>query len=72
MKQNYDGYGRDTYARLNPKQSTCSKTEQVQNEENRQISQLLDFYNLNAVIVSSYKVTSKLSKIKNINQISIK
>jgi len=41
------------------KEATCSKMEQVQVEGNRNVTRLVDFYNLDAVIAVGYRVNSK-------------
>ncbi len=40
------------------KEATCSKMEQVQQEGERQVKRLVDFYNLDAVIAVGYRVNS--------------
>lgn len=40
------------------KEATCSKMEQVQQEGDRQVKRLVDFYNLDAVIAVGYRVNS--------------
>lgn len=40
------------------KETTCSKMEQVQQEGDRQVKRLVDFYNLDAVIAVGYRVNS--------------
>lgn len=40
------------------KDTTCSKMEQVQQEGNRQVRRVVDFYNLDAVIAVGYRVNS--------------
>ena len=40
------------------KEATCSKMEQVQQEDDRQIKRLVDFYNLDAVLAVGYRVNS--------------
>ena len=41
------------------KEATCSKMEQVQQEGDRQVKRLVDFYNLDAVIAVGYRVNSR-------------
>ena len=41
------------------KEATCSKMEQVQQEGERQVKRLVDFYNLDAVIAVGYRVNSR-------------
>ena len=41
------------------KNSTCAKFAQVQFEGSREVSRLLDFYNLDAIIAVGYRVNSK-------------
>lgn len=40
------------------KEATCSKMEQVQQEGERQVKRLVDFYNLDAVIAVGYRINS--------------
>lgn len=40
------------------KNLTCSKMEQVQNEGNRKVSRMVEFYNLDAIIAVGYRVNS--------------
>ena len=41
------------------KEATCSKMEQVQQEGDRQVKRLVDFYNLDDVIAVGYRVNSR-------------
>lgn len=41
------------------KDSTCAKFAQVQIEGNREVSRLVDFFNLDAIIAVGYRVNSK-------------
>jgi hypothetical protein len=39
--------------------STCAKFAQVQMEGNREVTRMVDFYNLDAIIAVGYRVNSK-------------
>ncbi len=43
------------------KNSTCAKFAQVQIEGNREVSRLIDFFNLDAIIAVGYRVNSMKS-----------